>query len=101
MIKVQGYRVLVKGDDIEKTTESGLVLVYESEERERSGIQVGTVVGVGGTCWAGEAFTDPWCKVGDRILFSKHSGRFIQDPDTEEEFLIMNDTDVLAVIGEE
>lgn len=101
MIKVQGYRVLVKADDIERTYgDSNIVVVHESEDREKSGIQTGLVVGVGGTCWTGDAFNGPWCEEGDRILFSKHSGRFIMDPDTEEEFLIMNDTDILAVLGE-
>ena len=98
MIKVRGYRVLVKPDPIERETESGIVLSIEgtaADNMERSGQQYGTVVGIGNTCW--HEMGDPWAEIGDRILYSKHAGRLIYDKDTEEEFYIMNDTDILAV----
>ena len=69
-----------------------------------AGNQFGTVVGLGDTCWGSKEFNKPWCKVGDRIMFAKHSGRFVYDPtetdndDGELSYLIMNDTDVLAVV---
>jgi co-chaperonin GroES (HSP10) len=105
MLDVKGYRILVKADDIEKVTDFGIVLILD-EKLERSGQQFGTVVGVGESCWAGRdnggklVEGKAWCKVGDRVLFSKHSGRFVYDPETEEELLIMNDDDILAVVVE-
>ena len=100
MINVKGYRVLVKADEIEKVTKGGIVLVQD-ERLEKTLTQFGTVVDIGETCWIGEAFKNPWCKVGDKIMFSKHSGRFVRETPESEQYLIMNDTDVLAVIGEE
>ena len=106
MLEVKGYRILVKADELETVTAGGIVLVLD-EKLERSGQQFGTVVNVGSDCWAGRSNRGnlvegkAWCKVGDRILFSKHAGRFVYDPETKEELLIMNDDDVLAVVREE
>jgi len=98
MMKVKGYRILVKPDEIEKVSKGGIVYAYTDERVERAALQTGRVAGVGNTAWQGEAFAAPWCKEGDRILFSKHSGRFVVDPTDDAEYLIMNDTDVLCVI---
>ena len=100
MMKVKGYRILVVADDVEKVSEGGIVMVYDDERVEKAALQTGVVFGVGNTAWQGEAFSEPWCKEGDHILFSKHSGRFVVDPTDDSEYLIMNDTDVLCVIGE-
>jgi chaperonin GroES len=94
-LEVKGYRVLVKPDEIEKKTEAGIILVQD-ERVEKSKLQTGECVALGSTCWRGESFDGPWCEVGDQILFGQHSGRFIQIDD--EQFLIMNDTDVLGVL---
>lgn len=96
---VRGYRILVKPDDIETVTESGIVLVVD-ERVEAAAQQTGIVVGVGHTCWKSSTLEqDPWAKVGDRVLFSKFAGRAIIDPVTGEEFMTMNDEDVICVIG--
>lgn len=99
-MKVKGYRILVISDELEKVSEGGIVMVYDSERVERAALQTGIVHGIGNTCWNGESFNGPWCKEGDRILFSKHAGRFVIDPEDNAEYLIMNDTDVLCVIEE-
>jgi len=105
MLKVKGYRVLVKPKEVEKVSKSGIIVLVEGTNEtklEEAGQQFGTVVGIGDTCWAGEAFSAPWCRIGDTILFSRHAGRFVYDPTDPEEtaYMIMNDTDVLAVVGE-
>lgn len=94
MMKVRGYRVLVKADEIETVSRGGIVIVQD-EKLEKAAQQTGIVVGVGHTCWYDE---DPWCKVGDRILFAKYAGRLIVDPDTGEDYMVMNDKDVIIVI---
>lgn len=100
MINVTGYRVLVKTEEIEKVTAGGIVLVQD-ERLEEAGQQFGKVVGLGDDCWTDSTgqHLNPWCKKGDKILFAKHAGRFVYDPDTKEEYMIMNDTDVLAIIN--
>lgn len=100
MLEVKGYRVLVKPDDPETVSKGGIIMVLD-EKLERSGQQFGHVVGIGPTCWQGSIKQDPWCKTGDRVLFSKHAGRFVYDPNTSEELMIMNDDDILAVVKEE
>jgi co-chaperonin GroES (HSP10) len=98
---MQGYRLLVKAKAVETVTESGIILAID-EKLELSGQQFGTVVQIGHTCWCDENDNPKrqWCSVGDEILFSKYAGRFVYDPEDNEEYLVINDTDVIAVITE-
>ena len=102
MLEVKGYRILVKPDPLETVRPSGIIMVLD-EKLERSGQQFGTVMGIGHTCYQATPkrnSANHWCAVGDRILFSKHAGRFVYDPSTEEELMVMNDDDVLCVVRE-
>lgn len=103
MINVKGYRVLVKPKEVETETESGIIVTIQGsqeEKLEKAGQQFGTVVGIGSDCWSGDTFREPWCNVGDTVLFSRHAGRFVYDPASEDdEYMIMNDTDILAVVS--
>ena len=101
MLKIQGYRLLVKAKEIERVSKGGIILNVEGtndDKLEQTGNQFGTVIGVGHTCWKGGPDETPWCKVGDMICYSKHAGRFIYDPETEDPYLIINDDDVICVI---
>ena len=100
-MQIRGYRLLVKAEEIKRETDWGFVTSVEgtNEDRmEQSGNQIGFVVGVGHTCWKGGVDETPWCKEGDRILYSKHAGRFVYDPNTDEPYLVINDDDVLLVL---
>ena len=102
MLNIRGYRILVDIDPIETVSKGGIFLVQD-EKLEAAGQQFGTVVSIGHTCWtqADGSKLEPWCKLGDRILFARHAGRFVYDPENrEKEFMIMNDTDIIAVITE-
>ena len=94
MIKMVGYRLLVKPKEREKVSEGGIILVELDERMHDAGNQFGTVISIGESCWGED---EPWCSEGDEILFSKFAGRFVYDPDTKEEFMVMNDTDVIAI----
>lgn len=96
MIEAVGYRVLVKPDEVEKVSEGGIVMVID-EGLERAAVQFGTLQSVGGECWSNTDMQD-LPKEGDRVLFAKYAGRFITDPETKEELMVMNDTDILGVI---
>lgn len=96
MMIVRGYRILVKPDDVETTYGDSNIVIVMDERLEKAAQQTGVVVGVGHTCYRGDS--EPWCGVGDRILFSKHAGRFVVDPDSGEELMVMSDTDCLTVI---
>jgi co-chaperonin GroES (HSP10) len=97
-MKVMGYRLLVQADEVETVTEGGIVVVMD-ENKAKIAQMYGTVVSIGDQCWKGKGWDgEPWCKVGDRIAWSKFAGKFVLDPDTEEEFVILNDEDVLVVL---
>ena len=104
MINMKGYRLLVKPKKVETVSPGGIITLLEgtNEERlEEAGQQFGIVISIGDTCWKGETFGDPWCNTGDLILFSRHAGRFVYDPDNEDDkYMVINDTDVIAVIGD-
>lgn len=100
MMQVKGYRILVKAIEIKRTSEGGIILSVEgtNEDRmEQNGNQRGIVVGIGHTAYQSEASNEPWCEIGDEIIFAKHAGRFVFDPETDEQFMVMNDDECLCV----
>lgn len=100
MINPVGHRVLIRPDEVEKTTPSGIILAVD-ERIEKSNNIKGTLVAVGSQAWKAfdkEFKGEPWAKVGDHIIYSKHSGSYVEDPDTSEILLMANDEDVVAVI---
>ena len=99
-MKIKGYRILVDPDKVETMSEGGIFMVLD-ERMEMVSQQFGTVVDIGDTCWT-DAAGRPlvrWCEVGDRVLFSKHAGRFYTDPKDpdKKEFMIINDNDIIGV----
>lgn len=95
MIKIVGDRLLVRAKEIEKKTESGIVLVQDETRLEKA-VTSGTVVQVGPCAY--EEDPEPWCKEGDRIVYGKYVGYWITDPETEDEYLVLDPHDVLCVI---
>jgi co-chaperonin GroES (HSP10) len=97
MLKVVGHRILILPDEIEKQTQSG-ILIVPNEKLERAAMDRGTIVGIGQNAW--KAFDDgePWASVGDKIYYARHSGRFVKDMDTDVEYVLINDEDVQVVI---
>lgn len=93
-IKPVGYRVLIKADDIERATASGIIFVLD-EKLERAGQMRGTVVAKGDLAWS---WCDkPWAEVGDKVIYARYSGALLEDPVTKEDYYIMNDEDIVAV----
>ena len=93
-----GYRVLVKADDIERTTASGIIFVLD-EKLEKAGQRRGTIVAVGDLAW--NWCENPWAKVGDKVIYARYSGALLEDPVTKEDYYIMNDEDIVAVLTQE
>lgn len=104
MMHVTGCRVLVKPfkieeqDEMFKRAQALGIKIPEMEERKlQSLIDRGTVVQIGPK--AHEDYVEGLV-VGDKIGFTKFGGKFIKDPDTNEEMLVINDEDVLVVFKE-
>ena len=103
-LQVCGARVLIKPDPVETEHTFGehKIIIARDERREREATQSGVVLQVGNTAW----FDQPeglreWCKVGDHVIFARHAGKFVSDPDTKEEYVIINDLDIQMIIKEE
>ena len=92
-IRPLGDRSLVKPEEQEETTKSGLVLPDTAKEKP----QRGTVIAVGPGRVTDEGKTIPLeIKAGDTVLFAKYSGTEIRLED--EDYLLIAERDVLAII---
>lgn len=87
-IKPLADRVLVQPAEAEKTTASGIVIPDSSEKKPVRG----KVIAVG----KGTKDDEMILKVGDHVLYGKYAGTEVEDGDTK--YLIMRQSDVLAVI---
>lgn len=87
-------KILVKRDEAQTKTDSGIFLPESGKERPKTG----TIEAVG----TGQLNTDTGeripltVKKGDRVIFSSYSGTEIKLDNTE--FLMMSEEDILAVI---
>lgn len=109
-MKACGHRVIVKPYKLEEHDEvykaakkAGLEFAASKElKREEQGVDRGVVVQIGSTAWLTDVLGGvPWCSVGDTILFAKHAGKRFEVPSTKEEFVIINDEDVVLVYEKE
>ena len=93
-----GHRVLVKPDEVETETESGIQLIVD-ENREFAAQEYGIIIAIGPDAW--KDFSEiPWAAVGDKIIYSRYGGKIIRDFKDDTKYVILNDEDVLAKVGE-
>lgn len=90
-------KVVVKADAVAEQTESGLMLAREAQERQ----QEGTVVAAGPGVFHATTgqFKATQVKPGDRVLFAKYAGA--QFKLNGEEVLMLDESDILAILTEE
>jgi co-chaperonin GroES (HSP10) len=104
VIRACGPRLVLKLDEVEseEVSEGGIVIGLSKEKLlRRAAVEKGVVISVGSTCW--DAFyydkpTEPWCKVGDYISFARYAGKAMEDPADGEEYIVINDEDVVSVL---
>jgi len=110
-VKVTGHRVLVKQEKIhehdlvyKRAKEAGLQIEFDKDVRYQAAIDQGVIVDVGSTAWNDFGGT-PWASVGDTVIFVKHAGKSVIDPDEidlknedQTPYVILNDEDILAVV---
>ena len=93
-IKPLSDRVVIKMEEAEETTKSGIILAGSAKEKP----QVAEVLAVGpGGLVDGKEVT-MIVKVGDRVLTSKYSGTEVKVDG--EECTIVRQSDILAVVEE-
>lgn len=91
-LKPLGDRVIVKQDEVETTTASGLFIASESKEKPQTGVVL--AVGEGKLDKDGKYLPMP-VKEGDRVIYGKYGGTEIVVD--EEEVLVLRADDLYAV----
>lgn len=93
-----GHRIVIKIDDAERQTESGIVIPQDiTDKEEMSGTQA-TVIAVGPSAWSDQSTSGKWAKVGDRVMIAKFAGQLWKKGGTK--YRVISDLDVIAVIHE-
>jgi chaperonin GroES len=93
-IKPLEDRILVRPEEGEETTVSGIVIPDTAKEKPQEGTVL--AVGVGKRSDSGELIPMD-VKEGDRVIYSKYGGTEVKLDG--EELLILSARDVLAVLG--
>lgn len=95
-IKPLGNRVLIQRSKA-KTTKGGILLPETAKEKPKEGI----IISVGQGKLGEDGKREPlYVKVGDTVLFSSYSGTEVSQSDnSDEEYLIMSEDDILGVLS--
>ena len=94
LLKPLGDRVIIEQIESEETTASGIVLPDSAKEKPQEGKIV--AVGTGRVTENGERVALE-VNEGDAVIFSKYAGTEVKYEG--KEYLILRESDILAVIG--
>lgn len=101
-IKAVGHRILLKPEEVKTTSAGGIALIID-RKAELNDQSIGTIVDIGDDVYS--AFKPKrefaGLAVGDRVYYAKRAGKWCKDPNTKEEFLMVNDEDVVGKFIEE
>ena len=89
-----GDKVVLKQLLAEETTKSGIVLPGQAKEKPQQAEVI--AVGPGGVVDGKEVAMQ--VKVGDKVIYSKYAGTEVKLE--EEEFIVVKQNDILAIISE-
>ena len=90
-----GNRVLIQRAKA-PTTKGGILLPDSAQQKPKEGTVIS--VGPGKTDENGKLHTLN-VKVGDRVLFSSYAGTEVKMPESDEEFLILSEDEILGVLA--
>ena len=91
-VKPLSDRVLIKMEEAEETTKSGIVLAGSAKDKP----QIADVIAVGSGGVVDGKEVVMTVKVGDRVITSKYSGTEIKVDG--EEYTIVRQSDILAIV---
>jgi co-chaperonin GroES (HSP10) len=99
------HRIVVKqqaltevNKDYKKAEALGIIIPeHEDNKRAQAGVDKGVVVSIGATAYR-DFHTEVPIKVGDVVAFARYSGKVITDPATDEDFVALNDEDIVAIL---
>ena len=92
-LKPLSDRIVVKAQEAEETTSSGIILPDTAKEKP----QMGKIVAIGpGSVSDSGSLIKMTLKVGDKVLYGKYSGTEVNIEG--EDLLIMRESDILATL---
>lgn len=108
MIEPLLHRIVVKPEKFEDFSEDhrrmrsiGLVAPeLEEMKRAQASVDRGVVVSIGATAYR-DYGVEPQVKIGDVVNYARFSGKLIKDHSDGEEYVILNDEDLICVIKED
>jgi len=102
------HRIIVKQQKLneahkeyQRAEAMGIIIPeHEDNKRAQAGVDKGTVVSIGPTAYR-DFNTEVPVKVGDVVAFARFSGKTITDPKDDEEYVALNDEDLVAILTKE
>jgi co-chaperonin GroES (HSP10) len=99
MLKPLGFTVLVRADAPKEQLRAETIHIPDSVlDRQRIEITTGTILAVGPKAWMDLADGQPWANIGDHVVYAKHGGKIIEDPETKEKLILLNDKDIIGLL---
>jgi co-chaperonin GroES (HSP10) len=94
-----GFCVLVKPDAAKETLKTEKIALPDSvTDKWRIEVNTGYLIAIGNMAWKGIVDGTPWAKVGDHVVYAKYGGKIIEDPDTGEKVILLQDKDIIGVL---
>lgn len=99
------HRIIVKqhklkdtNKEYRKAAEIGIIIPdHDDMKRAQAGVDKGIVISIGPTAY--RDFNTPIpINVGDTVAFARFSGKTIVDPEDDEEYVALNDEDIVAIL---
>ena len=95
-IRPVGHILLVLPLEVEEVSKGGIIMATASQNRrEEMGQTEATVVALGNTAYADQR--EPWCGVGDQVIFARYAGTERKGSDGKT-YRLINDLDVKGVL---
>ena len=99
----KGYKVLVVPYTAPRVSKGGILYTSETTKREELATTIGYVINMGDGAYTDEGKTpgNPWCAIGDYIIFGRYAGARIEMQGEDNDNLplrLINDDEVLAVV---
>lgn len=98
-IEPVAFRVVIRPDPVKEVTKGGIVIASD-KKLEKAATVSGVILAIGPDVY--NAFKtllpNAGLKIGDHVLYAKYAGKGVQDPETKEDLLLVNDEDIVAKI---
>lgn len=95
--RLPGWNILVRPVPVRPKSKGGIIIPETVRDEQGYLNTVGRVLVIGDTAYSHKDFEGPWCKVGDYVVYGKHSGeKFVFK---KVKLLYLKDTEVKMVVA--